>query len=107
MRKTYNGVKLLRSWYGRDRRKRLCLPGACDAEAHHQSPDAARSDDVVIHGYGSRSGASGHEVRRAAWTQFVVVIEPGARSVQTYKNVKRLAEDLGVSTGTRRRKQGP
>ena len=27
---------------------------------------------------------------------FVVVIEPGARSVQTYKNVKRLAEDLGV-----------
>lgn len=28
--------------------------------------------------------------------QFVVVIEPGARSVQTYKNVKRLAQDLGV-----------
>jgi len=27
---------------------------------------------------------------------FIVVIEPGARSVQTYKNVKRLAEDLGV-----------
>lgn len=29
--------------------------------------------------------------------QFIVVIEPGARSVQTYKNVKRLASDLGVS----------
>ena len=28
--------------------------------------------------------------------QFIVVIEPGARSVQTYKNVKRLAMDLGV-----------
>ena len=28
--------------------------------------------------------------------QFIVVIEPGARSVQTYKNVKRLAKDLGV-----------
>ena len=28
--------------------------------------------------------------------QFVVVIEPGARSVQTYRNVKRLASDLGV-----------
>ena len=28
--------------------------------------------------------------------QFVVVIEPGARSVQTYRNVKRLAKDLGV-----------
>ena len=28
--------------------------------------------------------------------QFIVVIEPGARSVQTYKNVKRLAEELGV-----------
>ncbi len=28
--------------------------------------------------------------------QFVVVIEPGARSVQTYKNVKRLAGQLGI-----------
>ena len=28
--------------------------------------------------------------------QFVVVIEPGARSVQTYRNVKRLAKDLGI-----------
>ena len=29
--------------------------------------------------------------------QFLVVIEPGARSVQTYHNVKRLASDLGVN----------
>ena len=28
---------------------------------------------------------------------FVTVIEPGARSVQTYKNVKRLAADLGIT----------
>ena len=28
--------------------------------------------------------------------QFIVVIEPGARSVQTYRNVNRLAADLGV-----------
>ncbi|MEG2634393.1 MAG: carbon monoxide dehydrogenase, partial [Oscillospiraceae bacterium] len=28
--------------------------------------------------------------------QLIVVIEPGARSIQTYKNVKRLASDLGV-----------
>ena len=28
--------------------------------------------------------------------QFVVVIEPGARSIQTYQNVKRLASGLGV-----------
>ncbi len=28
--------------------------------------------------------------------QFIVVTEPGARSVQTYRNVKRLASDLGV-----------
>lgn len=28
--------------------------------------------------------------------QFIVVIEPGARSIQTYRNVKRLAEGLGV-----------
>ncbi|MDR3303907.1 MAG: carbon monoxide dehydrogenase, partial [Treponema sp.] len=28
--------------------------------------------------------------------QFIVVIEPGARSIQTYHNVKKLAADLGV-----------
>ena len=28
--------------------------------------------------------------------QFIVVIEPGSRSVQTYRNVKRLALDLGI-----------
>ncbi len=28
--------------------------------------------------------------------QFVVVIEPGARSVQTYRQIKKLAEDLGI-----------
>ncbi len=28
--------------------------------------------------------------------QFIVVVEPGARSVQTYHSVKRLAADLGV-----------
>ena len=28
---------------------------------------------------------------------FIVVIDPGARSVQTYRNVKRLARDLGVN----------
>ncbi len=27
---------------------------------------------------------------------FIVVIEPGARSVQTYKNVKKLAHELGI-----------
>ncbi|MCD8105191.1 MAG: AAA family ATPase [Lachnospiraceae bacterium] len=54
-----------------------------------------RSSDVVIldmeagleHlGRGTTSGMDA----------FVVVIEPGARSVQTYRNVKRLADDLGV-----------
>ena len=28
--------------------------------------------------------------------QFIVVIEPGSRSEQTYRNVKRLANDLGI-----------
>ena len=30
--------------------------------------------------------------------QLIVVVEPGARSVQTYHNVKRLAADLGIKT---------
>ncbi|MDR3310018.1 MAG: AAA family ATPase [Oscillospiraceae bacterium] len=29
--------------------------------------------------------------------RFIVVVEPGARSIQTYHNVKRLAADLGVN----------
>ena len=29
--------------------------------------------------------------------QFVVVIEPGARSIQTYEKVKQLAADLGIT----------
>ena len=29
--------------------------------------------------------------------QFIVVIEPGARSIQTYEKVKKLAADLGIS----------
>lgn len=54
-----------------------------------------RRDDVVIldmeagleHlGRGTTSGMD----------QFVVVVEPGARSIQTYRNVKRLALGLGV-----------
>ena len=31
--------------------------------------------------------------------QLIVVIEPGARSVQTYQNVKRLARELGIKRG--------
>ena len=29
--------------------------------------------------------------------QFIVVIEPGARSIQTYEKVKQLAADLGIT----------
>lgn len=54
-----------------------------------------RSDDVVI-----LDMEAGLEHLGRGTTEgmdaFVVVIEPGARSVQTYKNVKRLAHDLGV-----------
>jgi len=32
--------------------------------------------------------------------QFIVVVEPGARSVQTYHSVQRLAKDLGVEKGS-------
>ena len=52
-----------------------------------------RKDDVVI-----MDMEAGHLGRGTAsnMDQFIVVIEPGARSVQTYRNVKRLADDLGV-----------
>ena len=54
-----------------------------------------RSNDVVI--LDMEAGLE-HLGRGTAenMDQFVVVIEPGARSVQTYKKVKTLATDLGV-----------
>ncbi len=54
-----------------------------------------RSDDVVI--LDMEAGLE-HLARGTTegMDQFVVVVEPGARSVQTYRNVKRLAEQLGV-----------
>ena len=55
-----------------------------------------RSDDVVIL---DMEGAAEEHLARgttAGMDQFVVVIEPGARSIQTYENVKRLAADLGI-----------
>lgn len=54
-----------------------------------------RKDDVVI--MDMEAGLE-HLARGTASMMdfFIVVIEPGARSVQTYENVKRLAHDIGV-----------
>ena len=92
--KTYNGVKLL-------------VLGTVDtAGSGCVCPEhvilkriishlVLRSDDVVI--LDMEAGLE-HLARgtTAGMDQFVVVIEPGARSIQTYKNVKRLAADLGI-----------
>ena len=54
-----------------------------------------RKDDVVIMDMEAGLEHFGRGTA-ANMDQFIVVIEPGARSVQTYRNVKRLASDLGV-----------
>ena len=54
-----------------------------------------RSDDVVILDMEAGLEHLGRGTTEGM-DQFVVVIEPGARSIQTYGNVKRLAEQLGV-----------
>ncbi|MDD6785393.1 MAG: carbon monoxide dehydrogenase accessory protein CooC [Eggerthellales bacterium] len=55
-----------------------------------------RKDDVVI--MDMEAGLE-HLARGTAshMDQFIVVVEPGARSIQTYENVKRLAADIGVT----------
>ena len=55
-----------------------------------------RKDDVVV--MDMEAGLE-HLGRGTAsmMDRFIVVIEPGARSIQTYGNVKRLAADLGIS----------
>ena len=54
-----------------------------------------KSDDVVV--LDMEAGLE-HLARgtTSGMDQFIVVIEPGARSVQTYRNVKRLANQLGI-----------
>ena len=54
-----------------------------------------RKDDVVI--MDMEAGLE-HLARGTAsmMDQFIVVIEPGARSIQTYEKVKQLAADLGI-----------
>ena len=54
-----------------------------------------RKDDVVIMDMEAGLEHLGRGTCESM-EQFIVVIEPGARSVQTYRNVKRLAEGLGV-----------
>ena len=54
-----------------------------------------RKDDVVIMDMEAGLEHLGRGTA-ANMDQFIVVSEPGARSVQTYRNVKRLAADLGV-----------
>ena len=55
-----------------------------------------RKDDVVV--MDMEAGLE-HLGRGTAsmMDQFIVVIEPGARSVQTYEKVKQLATDLGIT----------
>ena len=54
-----------------------------------------RKDDVVI--MDMEAGLE-HLGRGTASMvdQFIVVIEPGARSIQTYERIKQLAKDIGV-----------
>lgn len=54
-----------------------------------------RKDDVVIMDMEAGLEHLGRGTA-ANMDQFIVVIEPGARSIQTYGKVKQLAADLGV-----------
>ena len=54
-----------------------------------------RSSDVVIMDMEAGLEHLGRGTAQGM-DQFIVVIEPGSRSVQTYRNVKRLAKDLGI-----------
>ena len=92
--KTYNGVKLLLLGTVETG------GGGCVCPEHVMlrriiSHLMLRSKDVVIMDMEAGLEHLGRGTA-ANMDQFIVVVEPGARSVQTYVNVKRLAADLGV-----------
>ena len=93
--KTYNGVKLLTLGTVETG------GGGCVCPEHVMlkailSALTYRKNDVVIMDMEAGLEHLGRGTA-ANMDQFVVVIEPGARSVQTYHNVKRLAKDLGIT----------
>ncbi|MEA4965121.1 MAG: carbon monoxide dehydrogenase accessory protein CooC [Oscillospiraceae bacterium] len=55
-----------------------------------------RKDDVVVMDMEAGLEHLGRGTA-ACMDQFIVVIEPGARSIQTYEKVKQLAADLGIT----------
>ncbi len=73
----------------------MCLPGTCNVE-RESSAILCHRDDVVILDMEAGLEHLGRGTTESM-DEFIVVIEPGARSVQTYKNVKRLAKDLGIT----------
>ena len=92
--KTYNGVKLLTLGTVETG------GGGCVCPEHVMlkrilSYLSLRSQDVVIMDMEAGLEHLGRGTTEGM-DQFIVVIEPGTRSVQTYRNVKRLAEGLGV-----------
>ena len=92
--KTYNGVKLLTLGTVETG------GGGCVCPEHVMLKRilnylSLRSQDVVIMDMEAGLEHLGRGTCEGV-DQFIAVIEPGARSVQTYKNVKRLALDLGV-----------
>ena len=93
--KTYNGVKLLTLGTVETG------GGGCVCPEHVMlkailSALTYRKNDVVIMDMEAGLEHLGRGTA-ANMDQFIVVIEPGARSVQTYHNVKRLAKDLGIT----------
>ena len=93
--KTYNGVKLLLLGTVETG------GGGCVCPEHVMLKRIINNlilhrDDVVIMDMEAGLEHLGRGTTQSV-DQFIVVIEPGSRSVQTYKNVKRLAEDLGVA----------
>ena len=92
--KTYNGVKLLLLGTVETG------GGGCVCPEHVMLKRIINNlilhrDDVVIMDMEAGLEHLGRGTTQSV-DQFIVVIEPGSRSVQTYKNVKRLAEELGV-----------
>ena len=92
--KEYNGVKLLTLGTVETAGSGCVCPEHVMLKALLSSL-VFRKDDVVV--MDMEAGLE-HLGRGTASMvdQFIVVIEPGARSVQTYEKVKKLAADLGI-----------
>ena len=87
----HQGVRLLASGHGARRRGRLPVPGECPAQGAGDPPAAAPQPDPACSTWRPASSTWG-EATAGSVDAFIIVVEPGLRSLGTAAQIRDLAD---------------